>query len=69
LQVSGLETFYEEICERADVHPLAPLQTRPWGTREFTITDQDGNLVTFFQWMERPQPRVRRQPPRHLARR
>jgi hypothetical protein len=24
-----------------------------WRTREFATLDRDGNLVTFFQWVER----------------
>lgn len=30
------------------VHPNAPLEDKPWGTREFAVIDGDGNLLTFF---------------------
>jgi len=29
-----------------------PLRPLPSGTREFATLDLDGNLVTFFQWIE-----------------
>jgi catechol 2,3-dioxygenase-like lactoylglutathione lyase family enzyme len=68
LQVSGLDAFYEEICGSVAAPPRVPLQERPWGTREFGIADEDGNLVTFFQWLERPRPRNRRRPMKSFAR-
>lgn len=30
------------------------LGNRPWGCRDFTIQDPDGNIVTFSQWMGDP---------------
>ena len=31
------------------IHPNDPLALKPWGNREFSIVDPDGNLVTFQQ--------------------
>lgn len=48
VEVDDLDHLYTE-CHRRDlVHPNAPLQDQPWGTREFAIRDLDGNLLTFF---------------------
>ena len=32
----------------AAVDPAEPLETKPWGTRQFSVRDADGNRVTFF---------------------
>ena len=31
------------------IHPNGPLQTKPWGQREFSLLDPDSNLITFGQ--------------------
>jgi hypothetical protein len=49
VRVQGIEGLYAECASRAIVHPNAPLDTRPWGTKEFAILDPDGNLVTFYE--------------------
>jgi catechol 2,3-dioxygenase-like lactoylglutathione lyase family enzyme len=47
--VRGIDELYEH-CQAEDiVHPNAPLETKPWGMREFAVIDHDGNLVTFFE--------------------
>jgi catechol 2,3-dioxygenase-like lactoylglutathione lyase family enzyme len=49
VQVRAIEALYR-VCEvHAIVHPNAPLETKPWGTKEFAILDPDGNLVTFHE--------------------
>ena len=53
--VDGVDELYEELA-RADVlHPVSKegVDDTAFGTREFATLDQDGNLVTFFQWMSR----------------
>jgi hypothetical protein len=49
LGVRGIDDLYAHCRERALVHPNAPLVEQPWGFREFSVTDYDGNLVTFFE--------------------
>ena len=49
LQVEGIDELYEHCGREGLVHPNAPLEPKPWGLREFAITDLDGNLVTFFE--------------------
>ena len=46
--VDGIEAFYAEFQKRGGtVHPNGPLQTKPWGTREFGAIDPNGVCVTF----------------------
>jgi catechol 2,3-dioxygenase-like lactoylglutathione lyase family enzyme len=49
LGVRGIDDLYEHCQARGIVHPSAPLAEQPWGSREFSVTDVDGNLVTFFE--------------------
>jgi catechol 2,3-dioxygenase-like lactoylglutathione lyase family enzyme len=53
VEVSGVDDLYAEMS-RADVlHPVSKLSVddTDFGTREFATLDQDGNLVTFFEWV------------------
>jgi catechol 2,3-dioxygenase-like lactoylglutathione lyase family enzyme len=52
VRVEGIDRLLAECRAFAIVHPNAPLQARPWGTREFGVLDPDGNLVTFAEWSE-----------------
>jgi uncharacterized glyoxalase superfamily protein PhnB len=48
LAVSGIEAMYAEYQKRGGkVHPNGPLQTKPWGTKEFSAIDPNGVCVTF----------------------
>jgi uncharacterized glyoxalase superfamily protein PhnB len=48
LAVKGIEAMYADYQQAGgQVHPNAPLQTKPWGTREFTVIDPNGVCVTF----------------------
>jgi uncharacterized glyoxalase superfamily protein PhnB len=48
LVVKGIEALYAEYQERGGrVHPNGPLQTKPWGTKEFAAIDPNGVCVTF----------------------
>ena len=49
VQVSGIDALHEHCRAQGIVHPNAPLQAKPWGSREFAILDPDGNLVTFHE--------------------
>lgn len=48
VEVEDLDVLYLDCQKRDLVHPKAPLQDKPWGTREFAIRDLDGHLITFF---------------------
>ena len=46
--VDGIEAMYSEYQKRGGkVHPNGALQTKPWGTKEFTALDPNGVCVTF----------------------
>jgi uncharacterized glyoxalase superfamily protein PhnB len=48
LAVKGIEAMYAEFQKRGGkVHPNGPLQTKPWGTKEFGTIDPNGVCVTF----------------------
>lgn len=49
LSVLNIESLYAHCTSQEIVHPNGPLNTTPWGNREFAILDPDGNLVTFFE--------------------
>lgn len=48
LAVKGIENMYGEFQKRGGkIHPNGPLQTKPWGTKEFGAIDPNGVCVTF----------------------
>jgi catechol 2,3-dioxygenase-like lactoylglutathione lyase family enzyme len=48
LAVKGIEAIYAEYQKRGGkVHPNGPLQTKPWGTKEFGAIGPNGVCVTF----------------------
>ena len=49
VEAQDIDALYEDCGSRGIVHPNAPLEGKPWGTREFAVVDGDGNLLTFFE--------------------
>ncbi len=49
IEVDGIDALYEKCQREGVVHPNAPLHETPWGTREFSILDEDGNCIAFHQ--------------------
>jgi uncharacterized glyoxalase superfamily protein PhnB len=50
LAVTGVEALYAEYQQRGGkVHPNGSLQTKPWGSREFSAIDPNGVCVTFLE--------------------
>ena len=48
LTVKGIDGIYTEFLQSGGhVHPNGSLQTKPWGTKEFTAIDPNGVCVTF----------------------
>ena len=43
------ELYRSFINNEVQIHPNAPLETKPWGMKEFSILDPDNNLLTFGQ--------------------
>lgn len=49
IEVEDIDSIYAT-CQAANcVHPNAPLETKPWGLKEFGTLDPSGVLVTIFQ--------------------
>jgi catechol 2,3-dioxygenase-like lactoylglutathione lyase family enzyme len=51
IRTDDIEALYQAMLTtaRASIHPAAPLQTKPWGQKEFAVLDPDNNLLTFGQ--------------------
>ncbi len=49
IEVQDINAMYAS-CQAANcVHPNAPLEVKPWGSKEFGTLDPSGVLVTIFQ--------------------
>jgi catechol 2,3-dioxygenase-like lactoylglutathione lyase family enzyme len=53
VHVNGVDELYEEMIKADVLHPVSKenVDDTDFGTREFATLDQDGNLVTFFEWV------------------
>jgi catechol 2,3-dioxygenase-like lactoylglutathione lyase family enzyme len=51
---TGVDDLYEELRRNNVLHPVSRdgVSTTDFGTREFATLDGDGNLITFFQWVD-----------------
>jgi catechol 2,3-dioxygenase-like lactoylglutathione lyase family enzyme len=51
--VDGVDDLYEELRAKDVLHPVSRdgVSETDFGSREFATLDQDGNLVTFFEWV------------------
>ncbi len=49
LRVKDVEAMFEKLNIPGVIHPNGQLETKPWGMREFAITDPDGNLIRIGQ--------------------
>jgi len=50
LRTNEIETLYQSMLDKkVEVHPNGPLETKPWGQKEFSLLDPDNNLLTFGQ--------------------
>jgi hypothetical protein len=47
--VEGLAELYAHYSPLSVIHPNGALETKPWGWREFSVLDADGNLLTFAE--------------------
>ncbi len=50
--VSDVDALHAEYNEQGVLHPNGPLEDKPWGTRQFTILDDDGNALVFGQLLD-----------------
>lgn len=49
--LDNLDAFYQEVVQRGVVQPEPPEET-PWGRREMTLKDPDGNTLRFASPLE-----------------
>ncbi len=48
IRTNDIETLYQSLLDNnIPIHPNAPLQTKPWGQKEFSLLDPDNNMLTF----------------------
>jgi catechol 2,3-dioxygenase-like lactoylglutathione lyase family enzyme len=52
IKVDGVDDLYEELGAKDVLHPVSRegVSDTDFGTREFATLDQDGNLISFFEW-------------------
>lgn len=52
IRTTDIDYLYRSLLDlNVPIHPNAPLETKPWGQREFALLDPDNNLLTFGQAM------------------
>ncbi len=51
--VEGVDALYEEFSKAGVIHPNGKLGDKPWGLREFSILDLDGNLIRFGEHLQK----------------
>ena len=50
IRTDNIEGFYQMLLDnKTNIHPNGPLETKPWGQKEFSVLDPDTNLLTFGQ--------------------
>lgn len=49
IQVTGIAALHAQCLAENAVHPNGGLRNQPWGTQEFSLLDEDGNCVTFYE--------------------
>jgi catechol 2,3-dioxygenase-like lactoylglutathione lyase family enzyme len=50
IRTNNIDSFYKSLLDiKTTIHPNGPLETKPWGQKEFSVLDPDNNLLTFGQ--------------------
>jgi catechol 2,3-dioxygenase-like lactoylglutathione lyase family enzyme len=50
IRTDDIEGLYRSLLDGGvPIHPNGPLETKPWGQKEFSLLDPDHNLLTFGQ--------------------
>jgi catechol 2,3-dioxygenase-like lactoylglutathione lyase family enzyme len=54
IRVEGVHELYDELRSSEVFHPVSKdgVTDTDFGSREFATLDLDGNLVTFFEWVQ-----------------
>jgi catechol 2,3-dioxygenase-like lactoylglutathione lyase family enzyme len=53
IMADGVDDLYAELSAKEVLHPVSRegISDTEYGTREFATLDQDGNLISFFEWV------------------
>jgi hypothetical protein len=50
IRTNNIDALYQSLlAKKITIHPNAPLETKSWGQKEFSLLDPDNNLLTFGQ--------------------
>lgn len=50
IRTNDIDSLYKSMLNNnIKIHPNGPLESKPWGQKEFTLLDPDNNLLTFGQ--------------------
>ncbi|MBE9042108.1 VOC family protein [Oscillatoriales cyanobacterium LEGE 11467] len=54
IEVEGVEELYAEFQAKGEdiVHPKGKLETKPWGSKEFSVLDLAGVCIAFYEFVE-----------------
>lgn len=48
IRVNQIDKLYQSFLDKGvSIHPNGPLELKPWGQKEFSLSDPDNNLLTF----------------------
>ena len=48
IRTNNIDELYKSLIKNGiKIHPNAPLESKPWGQKEFALLDPDHNLLTF----------------------
>ena len=50
LRVDDADGYFLELTEKG-VRILSPIETKPWGMREFSVASPEGHRMTIGQWV------------------
>ncbi|KAF3491477.1 glyoxalase family protein [Arthroderma uncinatum] len=56
LGTTELDEYYDILTKEGTVKITRPIEDQPWGYRQFTVEDPDGNKLTFFKFLEGGNP-------------
>lgn len=50
IRTDNVDQLHQYLLDhKTSIHPNGPLETKPWGQKEFSVLDPDNNLLTFGQ--------------------
>jgi uncharacterized glyoxalase superfamily protein PhnB len=50
IRTDNIDRFYQSLLDyKTTIHLNGPLETKPWGQKEFSVRDPDHNLLAFGQ--------------------